>query len=500
MKNMKKFIGVFILALVLFVPSVFALNEEDLIKNVVPNGESITIKSIKPTTYEYAYELISNYVDNNFDVEGYRAWGDCNPEDLTECLVHIDSENNVWNYQTGELISGFAKDYEITVTYDEPSKEQVTTVKPIIDDIVSNIEYDMADPSTYYKVEDLSLINYFLTGEKSELWNPGAASRAIKFSNINELTNGANITFGFNVGLGEQGEDLMYESAGTGLIIYYDGYRYASTQAMVHLRRVIYIPEDTADTTDAYIAAAQKRINDYLGNESVKVTLGGALTTLADSIDENSTMYGATYEDLLDATVDTAETDGNYYNIKVLNRTYKFYIIKSDEIPENPTYSAVNLDSNVVITSDDASVPLDTSITVKEVSDSKINEALGTDELVSYDITLYSDALSDNIKKLENGKFKVSIPVPETLKDKDINVYYVNNDNGEVELHNATVIDGIASFETDHFSTYTLAANVNLAGVESPNTIDNIQVNLVIGMIALAGLASASLYLNKQRG
>ena len=110
--------------------------------------------------------------------------------------------------------------------------------------------------------------------------------------------------------------------------------------------------------------------------------------------------------------------------------------------------------------SEDSSIPLDTSLTVKNVNDISIKDKIGTENYKSYDISLYSDAKGAKIEKLENGKFTVKIPVPTELNGKELVVYYITT-TGEKEEHEATIKDGYAVFTTDHFSTYTLAEKVS---------------------------------------
>lgn len=63
-------------------------------------------------------------------------------------------------------------------------------------------------------------------------------------------------------------------------------------------------------------------------------------------------------------------------------------------------------------------------------------------------------------KELEDGSFEVRIPLSEKLKGKDLVAYYVDN-NGNKEEHEVTIKDGYAVFNTNHFSTYTLAEKVS---------------------------------------
>jgi len=57
------------------------------------------------------------------------------------------------------------------------------------------------------------------------------------------------------------------------------------------------------------------------------------------------------------------------------------------------------------------------------------------------------------------------------------------------------VKDGIASFETDHFSTYVLTEKL---AEENPKTFDGIISSILMGTISLIGLVSATIYLKKE--
>lgn len=69
-----------------------------------------------------------------------------------------------------------------------------------------------------------------------------------------------------------------------------------------------------------------------------------------------------------------------------------------------PIYARIDLNSKIEITSEDSSIPLDTSLTVKNVNDSSIKDKIGTENYKSYDISLYSDAKGVKIETLENPK------------------------------------------------------------------------------------------------
>ncbi len=480
MKSVKKILGVLVLTIVavLVLPiNVDALeNHEDLIKKIAPDGENAVFKIRKPNSIEEGDMLINGYVNNLLQEDGYEIYAGCNEAPYTSCTVSIrtDDYKSTWENGKEVVLSGWKGSYTINVTYEEPKSN------PFLNDYFGKLNnFSESNPNTYYFVEDLSLINYYLTSEKSELWNPGAPGRALKFSTLNNVTNGANITYYIDVRAGIQDETLMYESAFGPMSIFYNGYSYGTKTEGLYLKRVIYIPQDTEDTKESYIAAAQKRIDDYLGNSSVIVSYGGLLSSLPEGSEDDG--Y-------------SIRSDGNYYNIKIGSRTYKFYIVKgTDEKLVEPTYYGLDLNSKIEITSGDSSIPLDTSLTVNNVEDSSIKDIIGTENYKSYDISLYSDAKNAKIEKLDNGKFLVKIPVPIELNGKDLIVYYITSE-GAKEEHEVIVKDGYASFETNHFSTYVLAEKTE----ENPKTYDGIINIIFAGSISLIGLVCVIIYLKKR--
>ena len=87
--------------------------------------------------------------------------------------------------------------------------------------------------------------------------------------------------------------------------------------------------------------------------------------------------------------------------------------------------------------------------------------------------------------------------VKDELKDKDLVVYYVN-DNGEKEEHEVKIENGEAVFNTNHFSIYTLAERAStIQEIENPQTGDNIITYILIGSISMIALLGCTLYLKK---
>lgn len=404
----------------------------EIIKKIAPDGKNAILKTVKPETSEDSYFLLSHVVKALLNDEKYEVYAYCPTEDLSKVKVEIFGE-------------GFNKSFDINVTYDEPKK--TSYVQSFVDEMK---EFNEADEKSYYKVTDLGLINYYMTSSKSELWNAGAASRALRYSeDIIKISDGGNIKFELEAGAGEQADVLMYEKAFGEMTVFYNGYAYANKTQGLYLKRVIYIPQNTSETKEAYAIAAQERINEYLGKDNlVTVKYGGKLD-----------------EEFVDSLIQTEETDGNYYNITIKGKSYRFYIMKgTEEQLKEPIYQGKDYDTNIEIKSEDPNVPLDTSIKAVNIKNDKLKKALGTENYEAYEISLYSDAKEATITKLENGKFEVGIPVSENLKDKDLAVYYIP-ESGEKEEYTVTVKDNCAIFMTYHFSTYALAEKVN----ETPN-------------------------------
>lgn len=479
---MKKILVTMIMLLTFITTNVFATEyEEGLINRIAPDGKNVTIKANPPKSMEEADLLLYGLINNMLNDSAYDAYPTCEEPDFTKCIISISG-----------LESDYQKDYEVTITYDKPVENKE------VSSYISNFKrINMDEYDSYYKVTDLGLINYYLTSNKSELWNPGAASRALKYSNeIINITKGSNISFIHDVRAGDQADDLMFENAYGPMNVIYNGYSYGYVEQGVHLKRVIYIPENTEDNVLAYISAAKKRINDYLGNgEQVSIRFGGALADLDQMA--------------LDPTIDSSITDGNYYLIDILDKTYRFYILKDDEmVKEGPTYIGKNIESNITIKTDYSQVPLDTTFTVKNVSDESIEKVIGTNDYIAYDMTLYSTAAESKIEQINDNKFVVSIPIPEKYKGKSLIVYYINSNN-EKEEHSVPPGE-FATFETNHFSTYILTEKVTESGSddsikepeeelpEVPQTGDNLVSYVIISSVSLIVLTISLIAIRKQ--
>lgn len=495
MKFKKKFWRGFILgiSIIFMIPRIVNATAEtdELMKKFSPDLRNAVVKGIKPTKLEDISDVISGYANYIINSDKYMVDGYCPDENLKDCLI-------VLIYEADNEEDFVIEEYTINITFDEPKK--------LSNDYYQNIgskfktsEFD--DDSTWLYLNDLSLINYYLSSDKSDLWNIGAANRALGFipSVKNKLDNN-NITLNFNVRMGEDDHDnnKMYEMASGPLSIIDMGYSISTIFQTIYLERIIYIPESTPDTDEAYVAAAQKRIDDYVGKGMVEVKKGGKIADLNNGDAE------CLFHEVI--------SNGNYYTVKIGNRSYNFYIIKgTEEKLVSPNYLSKDLETNISVFSNDSSIPLDTFISVKSVNNPSIKDKINTENYVTYDIKLYSNAKEANITKLDNNLFEVSIPVPANLIGKDLIVYYETND-GELEIHKVTINkNGNAIFTTNHFSEYTLAEKNNIntdnnsndnnnktSVAENPPTHDELENNIFILTVSLILLIGTTIYLKKR--
>ncbi len=396
MNNLKRLLGIliFVICTILILPrGVLAeeIDTDEVIRKLAPDLKNAVFKMNKPTNDGEQEFGINGYVGNIIGTGDYYVYASCSDTCSVVSITITSKDYEVsyrWDDELGEevedVVTGWSRTYELNVTYDEPQVN--STVSGIIEDLPS---FSQSDHSSYYALEDLSLINYYLTSVKSELWNREAPGRALKYSHLNEITKGSNVSFYLDMRAGIQSDDLMYELAFGMMSIFHDGYLYGLKEAGLYLRKVIYIPASTVDTKEAYVAAAQERINNYLGNDSVTVSYGGTLEELNALFSEKELQScldnGISEEECSwdDQDVEDEDypvtSDGNYYNIKIGDRTYRFYIIKGEDSKlVAPTYLGTDIDSKIEVTSSDATVPLDTSLTVKEIEDDTLKDRIGT--------------------------------------------------------------------------------------------------------------------------
>ena len=465
----------------------------DTFKNIAPNNE-VKMDALKPSNdAELEFYSTAFFARKYKDVFGYLS--ECN-SDYTECILRIVDSNNEYNKNTNYR---FTETHKVKVTWEKENKIAKKLVDAAFktlklgkkDKIINTSEDNTTEFIEYYHVvEDLNLINYL----KNKEFIMGNDTSINFVPELKLLFQNTNISYNLDTRLGNA--EFFYEMGGGQLSLLYKGVIYGlfsdnyQGYTSVYKNRVLYIPTNTAKTKEAYVAAAKKRLDEYL-KEDVKVEVGGLIKEIDDGQVVTIPHFEATEEQLGDY----------YYKITINNETYNFLIVRdSSKMMVNNLIKSIDLDTNVKLETNASDVPNDAVLKVDEISKespayNKIKEIIKTDLLQAFDISLYSDTLGKNITKTEKGEFKITIPVMESLKGKNLIVYYIKDDN-TLEEHSVTLDEEEnATFTTNHFSTYILA--------EAPSTpivSNNVQtgtINPLIVSIEILGLIIGMLYIGK---
>lgn len=449
LKNLLLILALLVLAIIFLPNQAFAA--DDVFDKLLTDGK-LVVHSIEPTSKEAAYTLV--YENNIMQVdEKYSLdWETSFNSDFSKCTIYY-CEN-----QPGMIDENTpSKEVEISYVYDKD-------IKSVVDNLTKNI----ANKDTF-SLNEIDFINYLLNqSEDSSMINYSSElKKALGYKNFYiDIRMGDDSPF-----LTERGGNSAFDYNGT---TYY--FKLATAQA----KHIIYVDTDTTDV----LAAIKTRLIKNFGQD-FNVTEGG---TIASFIDEERQMYIDSYADSTWAQtqynsaeeyaqamlnenyykegayysfVVSPEFYERYYELTINDIKYKFLVAKdSSKVNDNAALITSDVGSNVTISAETALIPFDTLIQVAKITNGseyeKIIKILEVANSEMFDLKLYSNSIGEYITKLDNGKFEVKIPVSESLKGKDLVVYYVD-ENDKIVEYEVAIKDGYAVFETDHFSIYTLA-------------------------------------------
>lgn len=486
--------------------------------------------------------------------------------DNEEADIHLNSESFNSDYSQCILLTGWDTSKEaayvvdVVWNYDE---ETVELAKTYVDKIPSDIEY--------FKVQDMELINYWVNLSKNSETYAYLSDYSGELKGYLDYTN-----FSLVLDEARAGSDdpFVTEQLNPASLQYEDVTYHVYERIGARANHVLYVSDDTADSKDALIAAAQKRVDDYAGKGIVQIT--DSNQTVKEYYDSAIAKYDADiaeaeqglalaqeakaaeeakdpalqdlnllselqfkiwdYEYTLESVpmykagfMEGFAEDGYYnflndaaadmiVNIKVGDNTYLGILIKDSSKMITPSCKTADLNSKIEISTEDTSVPLDTMVSVDKLTSGdeydRISKALNMKEGDMYDLTLFSKSLGKNVTKLENGMFLVKLPVPDGLKGQDLVVYYVD-DKDNVTPYPVKSEGDFVSFETDHFSIYTLAttglapdkdagngtgsATTGNTTDTTPKTGDATHMLLWLGLLAISGTVVAGLSIKKKR-
>lgn len=448
----------------------FDFTEMDAIYNTMQTDGKIKVNSVDPTDdFDFAETAISAAL-SKYETDKYRIIGMC--DNKNDCMVSISDKTRYYK----------SKNYKVKFTFITPNP----LIKNRLDNYAKTFKYDESDPEKYlFTMEDLETINYKYTlphfGDFIDQVN-AIVNYSSEFQNKIGNTN-----IGTKLDT-RAGWDDQFSSGCFGYLnlIYNDVvYSYVKI-AGVKQNNVLYVPDETEDTREAYIKAALDRIKKYIPKADVKIEYAGQIDDVED--------FGALK---IEEIVDVNKTLGEYYKVTIGEEEFDYFIAKDSSKMRTPIMNTVDVDTDISIRTDASEVPLDSKINTVIIDNKSddykefLKQVNITNGLV-VDLKLFSESINKNISKLDNGIFKVYIPLNDELKALDLTAYYID-DNGTIEKHTVTIDGNYLVFETNHFSTYIVGGNT----IQNPATLDNISKIITINLLSLIGIASVVLYKKK---
>lgn len=356
----------------------------------------------------------------------------------------------------------------------ETHEDRQLTIKYADGDSAVNGIVDKLSKKAFSKgilIEDLEVVDYFKNAFEEDWSNDGfsyasteSVMKALYFSEeFKEATDGGNVVLDFApYGWGD--EPFRAEIGGV-FTLSYDGvvYDVVSTIELggnIVVMNNLYIHDSIANDKNAYIEAAQNRLDSIYGRDVFKISEGGEF-------------LGEEYYYL--------EFSGKKIQIKI--------IADSSKMKKGTKIKTRDLRTDISINTEYTTLPSDAMISVSSITGGELDEELSkiadfSDNHETFDIDLVSISNGVAIHKMEDGKFFVEIPVPDKLSGRKLSAIYVD-DSDNVIKYNVVVNNGVAGFYTDHFSIYTLSDEGAEEIVSNPATNDNIIFMIVVGFVGL---------------
>ena len=379
-------------------------------------------------------------------------------------MAYLMSKTKSWSYLTefnkekAKLVFNSVESHFMNIEFTEGNSQH----QKIVDDIIEKF----GSKRIKINFDDLEFINNFYYTDNRLFGMVNVNSKSL-YDILSEKINNKHISYFYVDGAGGGGP---YSSTSLGeIVLFYDGIGYGKLNSTLeaNMRNIIYIPDDTEDSIDAYIKAAQKRIDDYLGKNS------GVLVSFSHNLVDDEIDFD---------DIEITNSDGNSYKLNYKGRESSFIIVKDSSKMKTSTFSAVDVNNNVVVESESANYPMNTVVSSEKIDIDKYKEVLnklGLSEADIIDINLYSPSIG-LISDFDSVSFDVSIPIDiDKYNGKKLYAYYID-DNGNIEEHPITMNDFIANFKTNHFSTYIISEKVDNEIIDSiilennPQTGDNI--------------------------
>lgn len=448
----------------------FDFTEMDVIYNSMLKDGKVKVASVDPLDDSVFADTAIIATLSKYDTDKYRIVGGC--DEKNKCMIYISDKVKTYKY----------KAYETTFEYVTPNSK----IKNRLDGYAKTFVVDNQNIEEHlFLMEDLETINYKYAFPSFGEWIDSINAIINYSSEFQNKIGYMNIGTKLDT---RAGWDDQFTSGCFGFLnLLFDGviYSYVNTTG-VKQNNVLYVPDETENTREAYIKAALDRVNKYIPKANVKIEYAGQIADIND--------FGVLS---LKDIVDVNKTLGEYYKVTIGEEEYYYFIAKDSSKMRTPVMNTVDALTDISIKTDSSEVPLDSKINTV-VIDAKSDEykeflkKANINNGLVVDLKLFSDSINKNISKLENGVFKVYVPLNDELRKLDLTAYYVK-DNGEIEKHDVKIEGDYLVFETDHFSTYVIGGNK----LENPATLDNVSTWIITTGVSLLVFAGAVLYKRK---
>ena len=445
-----------------------------------PNGE-INLNTYNPTDEQVFFDILSiKATEQNINNLYYHnRLSNCN-ENFTECDATIKKHNGTTGYYTYTQ--------KIKINYAELNPKVSKKVNKLIDNYKTKYAdkiYGNNKIGKDIRITDLDLLNYFYYSFKEGDDPTNKEVETLDSLNfITELKKDfehGNIKYKFITNGCDINVQLFSDSHTSGtLFLYYEDIIYGGIPIDMGYNNIIYVPTNTPTDEESTLNAAKKRLNKYFGKD-FDITISRETKIDNDNNwavgDGDITRFG-----------DMATMSKYIYKLNINGIEYEFLIIRDSSKMIDGKYKSKDLKNDISVTLVDDSIPFDTLISSENIEkNEEYKKIIGKNNVHTYDISLHSRALNSIITKTERGTFTVSIPVPENLQGKKIVAYFINERN-ELEEYEVKVEGGFATFETNHFSVYSLSEKeekIHNATVKNPLTFDNIYIILITTCLSL---------------
>ena len=444
---------------------VMAESYQEVIDDIIKDNK-IVVNSVIPKSYSEAYTFLKYSIQSNnkFKQSNYSISGlGCNPDQINSQFEGVYSlsicENKVSN---GIKTCEKEHKYEVNVIFDDSKidKSILSKINTYDAEIPKGKQYNVWNDNRYENIifiDDMELLNYVskINSEYNDLMDLDNIFNILRFnSEYKKLTKNVNFADSGNAAGNGYG---IFSSIGSNVIYEIDGYIYGISSFRIRefILNAIYVDEKIDITNkDQVLSAVQARLNDNFSNENFNVSIGDN-TNLESLIEEIQEEYLSPYG----MPLDESKISNQIVNISFGGYAYPFLVIQDSSKVKNLTLgNVVTTDflTNASIEYNSKLIPADSQIKlVQNNNNSKILKKLGLANGDTFNINLFSNTVNDYFQSTSKGNFKISIPINDNLKNKDLLAYSIDDD-GNVEEYNITINDNYAIFESDHLGEYTI--------------------------------------------